>query len=267
MAHTNLDAHRNATTQFPNPTNEINHFVWVGKGRMAKGTVTIVFGREFEFAGLGDFLANLGPWQQTTVSRFGTLRYLDFHHFDLSLTLLDCFLKHGWFKDTLVALSRPTPKVSRSHVPYQISSSLSVPFRDTSLASVVEKVAPFGTAAEGQNGILGNGAVAHGANVQNGRRVGLGRSKGFSANGRSGARFLVARLGEHGMTGPLVVHPVDVATRSKGNGVVDVLGALIDLCPVQPIKGNAIKLRLDQILPNLWSNLQKKKGVGSAWLP
>lgn len=138
------------------------------------------------------------------------------------------------------------------------------PFRSSTLLPLVDthmiEMSHFCPGAQRQYGIVANCAVTHRTHVQQACRIRYGCSKLWSSNPHPPPwlcqiprRCIIRwywRLGEHGVTCPLVAWSVDVSSRSKRQSVVDVLGTLIDERSSHPIQRFPFGVGLDEILAN-----------------
>jgi hypothetical protein len=119
---------------------------------------------------------------------------------------------------------------------------------------MVIKATLFGFSAQGQNGIVRDGTITHGRNIQNTGRVGLSGSKLTGANLASTILFRHGS-GPHTMAGPLVVDTVDIPSGSKGQGFDHIFGALINQASTHAVKGFSFQIIFHQILSNLGTDL------------
>lgn len=72
-------------------------------------------------------------------------------------------LKSCGIEDSIL---RPAAKIAGSNLPNQVAARLQVIRTDASFTGVLSKFTQFGAAVQGQDGILTEGAEAHGGDVQ-----------------------------------------------------------------------------------------------------
>ena len=113
-------------------------------------------------ANLSNLLCQLGGWQNPAVCRFGTLGQLDLDHFHVGQR---CAL--GERVLTKLALVRAAAKIARPYLPDQIATASQMVGTDAAFAGVVREVAHLGSLVQRKDGILAQGAEAHGRNIEN----------------------------------------------------------------------------------------------------
>lgn len=99
-------------------------------------------------ARLGNFLGDFVTGQNTTVTRLGSLRELDFDHFYLGQARIfdECFFRKS---PKIVA----TAKISRADIPYQGAAWALVVGADTALSGIVREITLPRTFVKRQDGV------------------------------------------------------------------------------------------------------------------
>ena len=180
-------------------------------------------------AGSGDFGGHLGARQDAAVAGLGTLAELDLDHLDLDVACID-------FKEVGVeaAVRVAAAEVARADLPDQVAAVGAVVLRDRALTRVVRKAAMPGTGVQRQNGIGGQGAKAHGRDVENAGRIGLGAGRlggrrRFRCSAYPDAKIMRGHhAGLHRMVDPLIALARHIQVRAKRVVVRLRLGALVD---------------------------------------
>mmetsp|Transcript_17827 Transcript_17827/g.69116 ORF Transcript_17827/g.69116 Transcript_17827/m.69116 type:complete len:341 (+) Transcript_17827:2535-3557(+) len=198
---------------------------------------------EMHATSFGNRFGHLGLGQNAAMSRLGTLRELELDH----LHLLHC----RRFREAIEAelpVFVAAAEVARANVPHNVSARPHVEARDSTLACVVVEIAHLGGRVECQDCVVRKGTVAHARDVEERGTVGL---RAFVASDHD-PRVLVRNDGRpERVVHPLVAVLVDVPPGAEGEGVLHVLGTGVHDAPVVPAERHALRIALDEVLPDL----------------
>ncbi len=191
----------------------------------------------------GDLGRDFGGRQDPAMARLGALAELDLNHLDLFVG------RHGReFFGAEGTVRIAAAEIAGADLPDDVAAVLAMIRAKAALPGIVRKAALAGAAVQGADGVGAERPEAHGRNVEDRGRIGLGA---IGTADPHAERLGGDRLGSHRMTQPFVAVGVDLVLRAERTLVEHHLGALIDHRALVAAERHAVLLALEEVLPHL----------------
>src|SRR5690606_35350052 len=241
MAQAELESDALTLGQLAQPRHEMQQPDGRVEGAVAGGGIAVLPRRHA--ARLGDLGRDLAAGQYAAVARLGALRQLYLDHLHLRHTGV---AREGFLGERAVGVA--APKVAGADVPDQRAARLAMVAADAAFDGVVREIALARAYVQGHDGVGGQGAEAHGRDVECRHRIRLAAIR--AAHRLPEVGVLDARR-HQGMVDPFVPVAVDVFLGAERPLVDFLLGALVDDGALRPREGRGVRVVFQEILADL----------------